>query len=271
MCQWPLGKVSGVAAMSSTGAKREVVVGTPLSPDEVKEHLEYLRFLDPRKSWERLDTFAKWLIGSSALVGTLGSGFSSAMFRELSGPGEWLFALAILLVGLSLMQAVRALAPGSRPRFYNPHDNEQMKQVLDEALIKRQRRLFWSATSLAAALVAAALAPLASTAGNLIAAQQAAIGFSFEGDGGLRATVKARGIPPFTPVTLHVHVATGGLPRGLLLGAGQAIAKDDGRVDLTVHLPREQYRGRSRLLAVASWAGPRDLREVSSRIDIPAQ
>jgi hypothetical protein len=138
----------------------QVIKGQVVSQEEKAEFDSLRAVFDPKAGLDRLDSYGKWLFASAAIIGSLGAGLSNSAFLKLRGASVWLFALAILGLGFSLVAASRSIAP----HWINARLNDlvSLRRAVDEQFKTRRRELAAAARFFALALVLAALSPLAS-------------------------------------------------------------------------------------------------------------
>ena len=134
--------------------------GIPPTPSDLQQ-LEQLRStFDPARAMDRVESFAKWIFGSTAVVASLASGLSNAAFSSLHTSGKLVLGLAIFLLGLSLAFAARALAPQWVPISYDKP--RSMLHAIDLQFSRRRPLVQKAASCFGFALIVAALAPLVS-------------------------------------------------------------------------------------------------------------
>jgi hypothetical protein len=105
-----------------------------------------------------LDEFAKWLVASVGLVGSLGAAFSSSVIKSFTTAGSIAFAMGVLLAGISLFLAIwlRSVEPG----WANWQNLDDMLKKQDAALTTKKRLAWFSGLAFGLALLSAGLAPL---------------------------------------------------------------------------------------------------------------
>src|ERR1035437_77924 len=92
-------------------SNNDVKPGTYVSP-EIKAEFDSLRSVfDAKASLDRIDSYAKWIFASSAIVGALGAGLSNGAIAKAHGMSLFLFTFAILCLGISLVAACQSIAP----------------------------------------------------------------------------------------------------------------------------------------------------------------
>jgi hypothetical protein len=180
--------------------------GTPVTPEE-KAQTDALRAcFDPKASLDRIDTFAKWIFSSCAIVGALGAGLSNSAFAKTHGIGTWLLAGSILCLGISLVAACTGIHPDLvSVRIFDPAD----LQAKVNAMIKgRQRLLSVAAFFYGLAIVVAATVPFLSAMGSQRIDK---ITYSVDGKGALSADLASSGAPGSATIEFSVEQKTGSL------------------------------------------------------------
>ncbi len=175
-----------------------------LSPDEIEQIRGLREQFKPEISWKRLEDFGKWLFVSVAVVGTLGAGFSNISFQNLDGYGKYVFALAIIFVGISLACAVFGLAP--RKVMIVPDSRDSMRQTLSQQVAYRHRVMKWATLFFASALVLAALAPFISSLKISQEQRQVFVTYSLKSDGKLEVQLAGRGLKPHSLIELGLNM-----------------------------------------------------------------
>lgn len=188
-----------------TSGKTTDHVGREVSPDEQQQLAALQGVFKPDEAMKRVNDFAKWIFATVAVVGTLGAGFSNAAFQTLSDAGRFVLAGAVLLVGLSLYAATRALEP--QWMHTNLASRDSMLAAIEGNLRRRRRPLQAAAALFALALVLAALAPLANAVSAWARSPQVALNYEWKADGKLSAQLVGVGLKAYAPVELSVETA----------------------------------------------------------------
>jgi len=158
------------AAKSDMHASHKPQVPEPLSqsalrgvyvPPEVKAQTDSLRsFYDLKASADRIDTYAKWVFASSAVVGVLGAGLSNGLVAKATGWSIILFTSAVACLGASLVASCWSIAPRvDKVRLNDPKD---MRTKANEYFVRRRWSIKFAASLYGIALSLAAGVPLAS-------------------------------------------------------------------------------------------------------------
>jgi hypothetical protein len=238
----------------------------PLSDAEVKQLQSLQAVFDPAAAFKRIDDFAKWIFGSIAVVGTLGAGFSNSAFSNLGPCGKVLFAIAILLIGLSLYFVTRTLEP--RWVHANTSSRESMLAAVDSNLRARKAPLLTAATLFATSIVFAAFAPLSSllcSASKSPAEPRVQLGFEIKSDGKTTGQLSASGMKPFTPIELTFVTQTlSALP---LAPVAHKYADEHGQATLAADLP-DVTKFNHNLNLLARWGDSADSTELSHQQSI---
>lgn len=138
----------------------EVVRGNQPPAEQQAEFASLRSLFDAKAALDRVDAYAKWLFASAAVVGSLGAGLSNAAFSKLHGPAIWLFAFAVLCLGVCLIQASTSIAPKWVEADY--YVLPSLRIAVNKQFATRQRLLTRASVFFSLALVLAACAPLAS-------------------------------------------------------------------------------------------------------------
>ena len=166
-----------------------VVRGTYVAP-ETKEQFDSLRaFFDARAGLDRIDSYAKWIFASSAIVGALGAGLSNEALPRAHEGSLLLLVAAILCLGVSLVAACQSIAPEVVKVSLNNLDD--MRAVVNRQFTSRQRYVNVAARFYALAIFLAALVPLLSLFGR---EARPRLTYSIDARGALVAEVMARGM-----------------------------------------------------------------------------
>src|SRR5258708_11048147 len=131
-----------------------------LSPDDLEELKGLRQVFDYSASLKRLEDYGKWVFAAVASIGKLGAGFSNAVIKTLNGPAKVIFAISVILAGVSLSCAATLLLP--QWHAVNRWSRDSMRNAL-QAQFKNRR--IYTATAgflLSLALVLAAIAPAVS-------------------------------------------------------------------------------------------------------------
>ena len=131
-----------------------------LAPDQLEEYAQLRQLVSREKSLVLLDDFAKWLFPTAAVVGTLGASFGVSGANSLTGTGRTVFAIAVVLVAVSLAFAATARLP--LPKRVYLYSRESMASHVDRVVLVRGALLAIAAALFAGGLVLAGLAPLLS-------------------------------------------------------------------------------------------------------------
>lgn len=132
--------------------------GALLAPDEVADYEQLRSLISHEQSLALLDDFAKWLFASAAVVGALGTSLGVSGANQLDGTGKKVFALAVVLVAVSL--ALAAIARLPRRVQINRYSAEDMAANIGRLTTFRGRLLFWAAGCFVVGLILAGVAPL---------------------------------------------------------------------------------------------------------------
>jgi hypothetical protein len=201
-------------------------------PPEIKAQYDSLRSVfDTKSSLDRLDSYGKWLFGSSAIIASLGAGFSNAALPKLHGSGVALFLTAILLLGVALWCAAASLAPDWVPVRFSDLDN--MRKAARDAFARRGKYLNVAAGCFGLAIICAALAPAVSFLFRPIGS--ATLKYVADDKGG-SATIDATGLPAGTAVSVHLDQSN------VTLGQMEAATTADDAGQATVVLKITQPR-----------------------------
>jgi len=178
------------------------VRGTAATAEQKAEMASLRTVFDPKAALDRVDTYGKWLFTSAAVVGSLGAGLSNAAFTKLHGPSTWLFATAVLSLGVCLIFASASLAPQWVDANYYQLDS--MRGAVNKQFAKRQFRLTSASIFFALALFLAAIAPLVSLSPIK---SEPSIHYSIDEKGGLDASLEASDLQAGTVVGLRLESA----------------------------------------------------------------
>jgi hypothetical protein len=180
--------------------------GTPVTPEE-KAQTDALRAcFDPKASLDRIDSFAKWIFSSCAIVGALGAGLSNSAFTKTHGIGTSLLAGSILCLGISLVTACWGIHPDLESiRIYDPDD---LRTKVNSMVKSRQRFLGVATFFYGLAIVVAAIVPLLSAMGNQRIDK---ITYSIDGKEALSADLALSGAPGSATIEFTVEQRAGRL------------------------------------------------------------
>jgi hypothetical protein len=206
----------------------DVIKGQVVSQEEKAEFDSLRAVFDPKAALDRLDSYGKWLFASAAVVGSLGAGLSNSAFSKLRGVGVWLFAFAILALGLSLVAASRSIAPHWINALIN--NLASLRGAVEKQFKTRQRQLAMAAGSFAFALVLAALSPLASLVGNNTVP---IVHYSLDEKGTFDAGLEANGLSPGTMIELRLETRAGAT---VILPKAAATADQNGQLKVTLRI-----------------------------------
>jgi hypothetical protein len=183
---------------------QEVIRGEYVSP-ETKAEFDSLRTVfDTKSALDRLDSYGKWLFASAAVVGSLGAGLSNSAFSKLHGLSAWLFAAAVLSLGICLVQASKSIAP--QWVEIRMAELKSMRQAVNSQFGRRQRLLTGASIFFSFALLLAAVSPLASLAPNY---PVPILHFSIDEKGTMDAGLEANGLSGGTLIQLRVEATDG--------------------------------------------------------------
>jgi len=194
-----------------------IVPGAQVSQADQEEIKALRARLGPAKSLETIDTFAKWMFSSVAVVGTLGTAFSLLQLDSLSDNAQTLFALAVVLAGVSLTLAALVAAP--QAGNYNPNSLTSMRAALTRGLRRRFYLITAAALTFATAILLASLAPILSTKAG---SGRTLHGYSYAltPDGKFTVTYNLSRAKPFTrariSASMSAPVAGRGPPRSVV-------------------------------------------------------
>jgi hypothetical protein len=218
----------------------------PLSDAEVKQLQALQALFDPAASLKRVDDFSKWIFASISVIGTLGAAFSNSAFSSLAPCGKYVFAVAVLLTGVSLFAATMAIEPSWV--HANPASREAMLAAVDANLRARRTPLRIAATLFALAVVTAALAPLVSLQCTTPGA--VATGYEIKADGKISGQVTASRLDAFVPIELSIHATS--VPQNTVIPRQRKITDEKGQASLSIDLPAGKFS--NDLTLVVNWA-----------------
>jgi hypothetical protein len=188
----------------------EQVVHGEYVPPEVKAQIDSLRSVfDAKASLDRIDSYAKWIFASSAIVGALGAGLSNAAIAKAHGLSLLLFTAAVVCLGVSLIAACRSITPTLESVRLN--DFESMRNVVNNHFKQRQKYVTIAAWFYSGAILFAALVPLLSI---LTLESSARLTYSIDPKSNLTADVVAGGMKKGTQIELDIDGLSGHLSRG---------------------------------------------------------
>jgi hypothetical protein len=218
----------------------------PLSDAEVKQLQALQALFDPAASLKRIDDFSKWIFASISVIGTLGAAFSNSALSSLAPCGKTMFAIAVLLTGVSLFAATLAIEPTWV--HANPASREAMLAAVDANIRARRTPLRIAATLFAIAIITAALSPLVSllcsTPGKV------AIGYEIKADGKISGQATASKMDAFIPVELSIQATS--VPPNAVIPRQRKITDEKGQASLSIDLPVGKFS--NDLTLVVKWA-----------------
>lgn len=244
--------------MSSTGGNDFVPAADRLRDLSVDE-------LAPAKSLERIDTQARFILGSVALFGTALSGFGVLGATRLSD-GELLLAMpAVLLVAVSLALAAFALVPTGADIAVG--DDAAVDRFFNSEIKRRGRLLRWAGVLFALAVLAAAAPAVAAAVDEPSATLDVSIETSAAQD---HAIVTVSGAALDADAVLMVEGSAG--PAGVrsLRAIGRADVGTDGIARSRLDVP---LRRGDRVVAVTARAeaGGAAVLTERSRLTLPSR
>lgn len=127
----------------------------PRTPEEIADYAELRALIRPTQSVEILDRFALWLFGATAIVGTLGAGFSIDGTSHLNGAARVVFGGAIVFLTVALVLALLARLP--LPVQVNRYSLEDLQRAHRKVVRLRFRLVLGAGLLFAAALLLAGL------------------------------------------------------------------------------------------------------------------
>ncbi len=190
---------------------------------ELAEYDALTQALRPDASLKRLDDYAKWIFTSASTVGVLAAAFSTEAFKTLTETGRVMLAIAVALLGASLIFAAWSAAP--KWRTYNPFSSESMRGAIRSTYDERKLRLTWAGTCFGLALLLAAAIPLANIVlnpPNAIARTSYALG----SDRSITASTSAELLRDGDIASLHVSLGGG------VVASAQTVSGPTGSVTL---------------------------------------
>jgi hypothetical protein len=205
-----------------------------LSPAQIQQLSDLQALFKPGASLQRIDDFSKWIFASTTIVGTLGAAFSNTAFHALVGVGRVFFAVAVLLIGLSLSLATVALVP--RWGYANPASMESMLTAVDQNIKARKRPLQVATACFALALALAGTAPFASLLPpyGQGSRPQVALTYELSSEGKLTGRLTADGLNRLVPVELSLGAGTPVTP--LLFPKTRTVADQNGHATASIEL-----------------------------------
>jgi hypothetical protein len=184
-------------------------------------------------SQKTLDAFAKWLFGTSTVVGSLAAGLSVVGLAAYTPVATIMVASAVACLGVALSLAALSLQP--RWKITNPNSIAKLVDVVQEQLEYRSRRLSVAARFFAVALLLAAVSPLAAHLSRPRATGRLAIAYQRTAGNTFKLECSGQGLDPFAPVTLVGRmsgVAAGNIARS------HGVANSGGKLDpLALEVP----------------------------------
>ena len=178
----------------------EVVKGTPVSDERLAQFNSLVTFFDAKTSMDRIDTYAKWIFASSAVVGALGVGLANGVVAKAHGMSLILFVVAIACLGVSLVAACRSIAPQEVEIELN--QLESMRRAVNEQFATREAHLRTATTFYAVALLLAAMVPITST---LLPSHAAKLTYSIDAKGLMNGDASVDGVRKDEAIMLEVE------------------------------------------------------------------
>ncbi len=180
--------------------------GTLVTPEE-KAQTDALRAcFDPKASLDRIDSFAKWIFSSSAIVGALGAGLSNSAFAKAHGMSIWLLAGSMLCLGVSLVTACWGIHPDLVCVRLN--DPNSLKTAVNLLIRQRQRLLNAATIFYGLAIIVAAAVPSVLALGSQRVDK---ITYSIDGKGTLSADLAVSGCPGSAMIEFNIEQKAGRL------------------------------------------------------------
>jgi len=178
------------------------IIGSPASPAMIQLLTEMQGLFKPADSIKRVDDFAKWVFASIAVVGTLGTGLTTITIGTLPGPGKFILAIAIFLVGLSLLSATFAIEP--QWVDVNLSDYDSMMMAFENNLSKRRLPIRVAAICFASALIVAATVPFSSAIFIKAEKQNISLDYELKRENKFLLQLNAVSMTPHSPIELRV-------------------------------------------------------------------
>jgi hypothetical protein len=204
----------------------------PETPEEAKDIEELRATTAPDASFTKLGEFGKWLFGGTAIVASLAAGLGAAGFSPLAGPQKVLFAIAVILVSLSLGAIVWTLRPHSI--HVNRWDLDGMNREVNALLRKRGRFIRTAGIFFALALLFAGLVPV--IPGHWRTHHPDGVTYAIK-DGAVTAVASFAHARPRSIVRASFGVAR---KAPIALPRASARADDGGRAAITLELAHSQ-------------------------------
>ena len=206
----------------------KVIHGSVVSQEDKTEFDSLRTMFDAKAAVERLDSYGKWLFASAAVVGSLGAGLSNTALSKLRGPGVWVFALAVVSLGICLVAASRSIAPHwVKARIA---ELDSLRAAVNKQFKSRQGQLNVAAGFFALALVLAAVSPLIS----LVAGKSVPVlHYSLDEKGNLDAGLEASALDAGTMIEIRLDGPKGS---AIQLPSAAGTADDNGQVKLSLKL-----------------------------------
>jgi hypothetical protein len=206
----------------------EEIKGTVVDQEDKAEFDSLRTIFDPKAALDRLDSYGKWLFASAAVVGSLGAGLSNTALSKLRGAGVWVFALAVMSLGLCLFAASRSIAPHWTKARVAVLDS--LRAAINKEFKTRQRQLNLAAGFFALALVLAAVSPLVSL---ITGASVPVLHYSLDEKGNLDAGLEASSLDKGSTIEIRLDGPKGS---AVQLPRAAATADDNGQVKLTLKM-----------------------------------
>jgi hypothetical protein len=201
-----------------------------------------------------VETHAKWLFGSAAIVGTLGGAFQ--LLGDLTLPGRYALAGAVTFTGLSLALATFSLIPIiKRAETYEV-------EVLVKVSWWRRWSVRLAAVFFGIAIVLASLAPLVSLRFVSEPASVARVTHTLARDT-LRARFQGSELPPHAVASLVV-IGTQGT-----VASARALADSTGTLDLELPVVTLNPEN-SPFVVLGTWADPEGETVGADTVDVTA-
>jgi hypothetical protein len=205
---------------------------------------------DPLKGLERIEGYAKWVLGANALVVLLAGSFAAT--GAVDPKTTWaklLYAVAIAFLGLSWAALSLSIAP--KWIRINRHSPTDFVEGFNQQYTSRRRWLSAATTALGLALVAAAFVPLGERT-HEPPTSSAGIAYEVKSNGAVEAKLAGAGLPPHTPVELVLRAA--GSPADKALMRRRALVDSVGKVDVSLTLDSVRAKAATKpLLLTGRW------------------
>lgn len=198
-----------------------IVPPRPLDSVELEEFNELRKRLRPVTQLDRMEVFAKYLLGGVGLVTALTGLLVVFGFQKVSDQGKGLAVYVIAGMGISYLFAVVALVPAWGK--YAPESPDSLRRAALRVLRARYHALRISAGLLGVSLCATGLIPLL---GQREPVPALSIAYSLAADSAL--VVKAKGELLMQGDVVRVAVLPAGLSPNMVLPQAQAFADQNG-------------------------------------------